>query len=185
MELFGPYMTDLRDAFTERGTTVIILQVLLMVAAAIAAFFVHRYSHKTLSEHLQQDDIPLLRKLLLNAGQRLALPLSGLFAVLVGHLGFRAAGFETPLLDIIAQLLVALAVIRMIVYSLRMGIAPGPALKAWEKVISTGIWAIVALHLVGWLPAVESFMLRLASHRQEWGTLNRPSCLQTQASSAD
>ena len=162
MELFGPYMTGLWDAYTERGATVIILQVLLLVAAGIAAFFVHRYSHKKLGKRLDQEGLPLIHKLILNAGQRLALPLSGLFAVLLGRLAFRTAGFETSLLDVLVQLLVALAFIRMIVYSLRVGIAPGPALKAWEKVISTGIWAIVALHLVGWLPAVENFMEQLS-----------------------
>ncbi len=162
MESSITYFGDMWGAFTERGATVIILQVLLLMAAAIAAFFVHRYSHKKLGKRLDQEGLPLIHKLILNAGQRLALPLSGLFAVLFGRLVFRIAGFETPLLDVLVQLLVALAFIRMIVYSLRVGIAPGPALKAWEKVISTGIWAIVALHLVGWLPAVENFMEQLS-----------------------
>ena len=162
MELFEPYMTDAWDAFAGRGATAIILQVLLMAVAVIAAFFVHRYSHKKLGEELRREGLPLVRKLTLNAGQRLAFPLSGLFAVLLGRLVFSAAGFETPLLDVLVKLLVALAFIRIIVYSLRVGFAPGPALKAWEKVISTSIWVIVALHLAGWLPAVESFMERLA-----------------------
>lgn len=31
---------------------------------------------------------------------------------------------------------------------------PGPAVKAWENLISTSIWMLVALHLLGWLPKV-------------------------------
>jgi small-conductance mechanosensitive channel len=162
MEPFGVFSMDMWNAFIDQGTTVIVLKVLLLAVAAIVAFLIHRYSHKAFSERLQHEGLSAIRKLVLNAGQRLALPLSGLLAVLVGRVGFQAAGFETPLLDVLMKLLLALAFIRMIVYSLRVGIAPGPALKAWEKVISTSIWAVVALHLVGWLPAVESFMDRLA-----------------------
>ena len=162
MESFGTNLEGILDVFTGRDATVILLQLLLMAAAVIAAFFVHRFSQKMLSEHLHHEDLSIIRKLVLKAGQRLALPLSGLFAVLSGRLAFHAAGFETPLLDVLVELLIALAFIRMIVYSLRVGIAPGPGLKAWEKVISTSIWAVVALHLVGWLPAVASFMDQLA-----------------------
>lgn len=162
MESFGAFSLNTWNAFIDQGATVIILKVLLLAAAAITAFLVHSYSQKTLSKHWRHEDITIIRRLLLNAGQRLALPLSGLFAVLLGRFGFRAAGFETPLLDILLELLLALAFVRMVVYSLRVGIAPGPALKAWEKLISTSVWAIVALHLVGWLPAVESFMEQLA-----------------------
>ena len=75
---------------------------------------------------------------------------------------FSQFGFPTPLLNVIAKLLLALAIIRIIVYALRVGIAPGPTLQAWEKVISTAIWAVVALHLVGWLPVLESILDQLA-----------------------
>jgi small-conductance mechanosensitive channel len=162
MGSFGTYLVDMWDVFSDRGATVIVLQLLLMAAAGIAAFFVHRHSHKAFSERLQHEGLSVTHRLLLDAGQRLALPLSGLFAVLLGRLAFSVAGFETPLLDAIAQLLIALAFVRLIVFSLRVGFSQGPALKAWEKVISTSIWVIVALHLVGWLPVVESFMEQLA-----------------------
>ena len=162
MESFGVISLDMWDAFLKQGATIIMLKLLLLAAAAIAAFFVHRHSQKALSSRLLHENLSVFRKILLNAGQRLALPLGGLFAVLLGTLGFQAAGFETPLLNILVKLLLALAFIRMLVYSLRVGIAPGPALKAWEKVISTSVWAIVALHLVGWLPVIEGFMEQLA-----------------------
>jgi small-conductance mechanosensitive channel len=150
------------DTFVDEGATVIVLKLLSLLVAALVAFLAHRYSHRAFSERLQHEGLSTIRKMVLNAGQRLALPLSGLLVVLTGRFGFQAAGFETPFLDILVKPLLALAFIRMIVYLLRVGIAPGPALKAWEKAISTGIWAVVALHLVGWLPGVESFMEQLA-----------------------
>jgi small-conductance mechanosensitive channel len=162
MEEISSSLGMLWEVFTARGVTVLALQLLLMVAAGVAAFFIHRYSQQSLVKRLESGGISRLHSLLLKIGQRLAFPLSGLFAVVVGQLVFRQFGFETPLLNILAKLLVALAIIRLIVYALRVGIAPGPGLKAWEKIISTGIWGVVALHLVGWLPAVAATMDQLA-----------------------
>ncbi len=146
----------------ERGIGVLLLQLLLMVVAAAAAYLIHRYSHRELTRRLSGKDIFWLRRVLLKIGQRLALPVSGLFVVLVGKLVFSQFGFPTPLLNIIVKLLLALAIIRITVYALRVGIAPGPTLQAWEKVISTAVWAVVALHLVGWLPALEAVLNQLA-----------------------
>jgi small-conductance mechanosensitive channel len=162
MEEISTSLMVVGEAFAERDLTVLALQLLLMVMAGVAAFFVHRYSQKSLVERLKSSDISKLRSLVLKIGQRLAFPVSSLLAVLVGQLAFRLFGYEAPLLDILAKLLVALAIVRLIVYALRVGIAPGPGLKAWEKVISTSIWAIVALHLLGWLPAVEASLDQLA-----------------------
>lgn len=162
MEEISTSLMVVREAFAERDLTVLALQLLLMVIAGVAAFFVHRYSQKSLVERLKSSDISKLRSLVLKIGQRLAFPVSSLLAVLVGQLAFRLFGYQAPLLDILAKLLVALAIVRLIVYALRVGIAPGPGLKAWEKVVSTSIWAIVALHLLGWLPAVEASLDQLA-----------------------
>jgi small-conductance mechanosensitive channel len=150
------------SALTERGVVVLLLQVLLMAVAATTAALIHRRSHKVLTQSLSLENVPLFRRVLLKIGQRLALPVSGLFVVLIGKLVFSQFGFPTPLLDIITKLLLALAIIRIIVYALRVGIAPGPTLQAWEKVISTGIWAVVAMHLVGWLPVLKAVLDQLA-----------------------
>jgi small-conductance mechanosensitive channel len=162
MEEISTSLVKLLETFTTRGATVLALQLLLMVTGGVAAFFIHRYSHKSLVKHLEAGDLSRLRSLLLKIGQRLAFPLSGLLVVLVGQLVFHQFGFATPLLNILAKLLVALAIVRLIVYALRVGIAPGPGLKAWEKIISTSVWGVVALHLVGWLPAVAATMDQLA-----------------------
>ena len=162
MEEISTSLVTLWETFSTRGMTVLAMQLLVMVTAGVAAFFIHRYSRKALVRRLESGDLSRLRSLILKIGQRLVFPLSGLFAVLVGQLVFHQSGLETPLLDVLAKLLVALAIVRLIVYALRVGIAPGPGLKAWEKVISTSIWGVVALHLVGWLPAVAVFMDQLA-----------------------
>jgi small-conductance mechanosensitive channel len=162
MEEILTSLGTLWETFSTRGVTVLAWQLSLMAIAVVAAFFIHRYSQKSLDKHLEAGDLSRLRSVLLKIGQRLAFPLSGLFVVLVGQLVFHQFDLETPLLNILAKLLVALAIVRLIVYALRVGIAPGPGLKAWEKVISTSIWSVVALHLLGWLPAVATIMDQLA-----------------------
>jgi small-conductance mechanosensitive channel len=162
MEDISNSLLTLWEAFTARGVTVLVLQLLFMVTAGVAAFFIHRYSQKALVRRLEPGDLSRVRSVILKIGQRLAFPLSGLLAVLFGQLVFRQFGLETPLLNVLAKLLVALAIVRLIVYALRVGIAPGPGLKAWEKLISTSVWLVLALHLVGWLPHVTSGMDQLA-----------------------
>jgi small-conductance mechanosensitive channel len=60
----------------------------------------------------------------------------------------------SQLFNLAALLLLSLAGIRMLVYILRKGFAPTPMLKAWENIISTSVWVIVALYLMGVLPVV-------------------------------
>jgi small-conductance mechanosensitive channel len=58
------------------------------------------------------------------------------------------------LLDLAVPLLISLATIRTVVYFLRKTFRPGPVVKAWENLIATSVWIVVALHLLGWLSAV-------------------------------
>jgi small-conductance mechanosensitive channel len=58
------------------------------------------------------------------------------------------------LLSLAVPLMMSLAAIRLTLYILRQALQPGPAVKAWEHLISTSIWILVALHLLGWLPKV-------------------------------
>ena len=50
----------------------------------------------------------------------------------------------------------------MLVYILRKGFAPTPMLKAWENIISTSVWVIVALYLLDVLPVVLTTLDGLA-----------------------
>ena len=162
MELFGTTVAAILEAFNNRSMMESLAQLLVLLVASVAAFFIHRATLKALNRQLQQERLSGLRSTLLKVGQRLAFPLSALSAVLVGSLLFIKFGYQTPLLNLISKLLLALAGVRLIVYVLRVGIAPGPTLKAWEKIISTTIWGLVALYMLDWLPAVEAFLEQIA-----------------------
>jgi len=162
MELFGTTVAGILEAFNNRSMTELLAQLLVLLIAAVAAFYIHRATLKALDRRLQQEQLSDLRSTLLKVGQRIAFPLSALSAVLVGSLLFNQFGHHTPLLNLISKLLLALAGVRLVVYVLRVGIAPGPTLKAWEKIISTTIWGLVALYMLDWLPAVEAFLEQIA-----------------------
>ena len=162
MELFRTTVAGILEALNNRSMLDILVQLLMLLFAGVAAFFIHRATLKALNRQLQQEQLSGLRSTLLKVGQRLAFPLSALSAVWVGSLLFNHFGYQTLLLNLVTKLLLALAAVRLIVYALRVGIAPGPALKAWEKVISTMIWVMVALIILDWLPAVEAFLDQIA-----------------------
>jgi len=128
----------------------------VVVIAVLVAWSVHRVVDRALSSRLDQQGLTARHEVTTRLARRLVFPLVALLAVLAGLFVLRAIDYPYGLLKIAANLLVALALVRMLVYGLRVGFAQGPTLKAWEKFISTTVWSIVALHLVGWLePLVE------------------------------
>ena len=103
-----------------------------------------------------------VRRMTLKAMQRISFPISMLLVVLVAREAVVALGHAVWVLDLAVPLLISLAIIRILVYVLRKGFRSGPLVKAWEHIISTGIWLVVALHLLGWLPGVLEAMDGLA-----------------------
>lgn len=84
---------------------------------------------------------------------RVLFPLSTLIFVVIGKL-ILSYWQHTSLLQLASQLLLAMAVIRLIVYAVRYIIEPGGLLKALENSISGMIWIVMALHLSGILPGI-------------------------------
>jgi len=164
MDFIATLQADYQSWYDERGLLLVILQVSLLAVAAIIAWFAHKYVYTVLEERLVAAGKSVFRSTLIKFGQRLAFPLSALLAVMAGRLALNWYGVTTPVLDLLVEMLVALAIIRVIVYALRVGIAPGPALKAWEQLISTSIWAMVVLHLMGLLQPAMDALDALAFH---------------------
>lgn len=132
----------------------------VLVLAAVGAYLVHRTVERQLTA--RSADTTGLRRLALGGGQRIIWPISVFLVALVGRAVLRGSSHATPLLDLAVPLFLSLAVIRALVYILRKGFSPSAALKAWENLIATSIWIAVALHLLGWLPAVLTGLDALA-----------------------
>jgi small-conductance mechanosensitive channel len=93
--------------------------------------------------------------------RRLMFPLSVLALLLAGSLVLRLWQ-KTPLLDIAATLLLAMALIRVAIYALRQTFAPGGWLRASERWLSWLAWAAVAVHLTGLWPPLREILDGLA-----------------------
>ncbi len=129
--------------------------VVLAVAAAAAFWF-----QKSIANYVElaTDGNTSLGRFTRHTLQRIIFPLGMMFVVLVGRVILERIYPSAILLNVAVPLLFSLALIRMAVYLLRKAVRPGPLVKAWEHLISTTIWVIVALHLLGWLPEVVHAM---------------------------
>jgi small-conductance mechanosensitive channel len=84
-------------------------------------------------------------------------PLTALFLLLVGR--WALEGLQpVHLLNVAVPLVLAMVIIRAVVYLLRHTFAPGGLLRSWEMAISWLVWLGVAAYIVGLMPAIGRFM---------------------------
>jgi small-conductance mechanosensitive channel len=132
-------------------------QMLVLLLAAGGAWLLHRY----LDQRMAVEAVGL-RRFTLRTAQRVMFPFTMLLGVLMGRAILGEAEVPVVVLDVAVPLLLSLAAIRFLVYVLRRAFPITPALKAWENITSFTVWGVVALHLLGWLPAVLTAMDELA-----------------------
>ncbi|NWF39290.1 mechanosensitive ion channel [Mariprofundus sp. NF] len=137
------------------------LQLAVLCLAVVCALLVQKMMIKLVAER-NDEQSSRLRKMSLKTIERIQFPISMLVVTLIGKSVLLHLGFATPLLALATPLLLSLAAIRIFIYMLRKGFSPGPLVKAWENIISTTIWIMVALHLLGWLPDVLAALDALA-----------------------
>lgn len=83
--------------------------------------------------------------------RRLCFPLTALVLVLLAREAMRPLG-PVNLLSISIPLLASLAVIRFVFFVLRVTFNHTTWLHSFERLFSTLVWCVVALHITGWLP---------------------------------
>ncbi|HEY9099773.1 MAG TPA: mechanosensitive ion channel domain-containing protein [Thiobacillus sp.] len=125
-----------------------------ILLAAAGAVMVHRLLSQALIDRTEQNTEFAVRHLAVKTLQRILFPVSMLLGVLVARALLLRQNMSVGLLDLAVPLLLSLATIRTVVYFLRKTFRPSPMVKAWENIISTSVWIVVALHVVGWLPGV-------------------------------
>jgi len=89
--------------------------------------------------------------------KRLLFPLVALLLVLIVR-PILAQWHHVNLLHVAVPLLGSMALIRVLFYALRQVLAPGSLLAGFERLTATLVWGVVALHIVGALPAVREFL---------------------------
>jgi small-conductance mechanosensitive channel len=87
----------------------------------------------------------------------LLFPVAALILVMIAR---GVAGFWIPVnvLRLAVPLLLSMAMIRIVFYALRLVIAPGGLLAAFERTIALVVWGVVALHIIGLAPLVIDYL---------------------------
>ncbi len=152
--MFDAYLDKLQGWVARIDYMALGWELLVLALAAVGALTVHRTLGRYLLESTSDEGTRTFRRITLRSLQRIVFPLSLLLGALVGRAILESLGVDVTLLNFAVPLMLSLAMVRLVVYVLRKALRPGPAVKAWENLISTSIWVLVALHLVGWLPDV-------------------------------
>lgn len=129
-------------------------QIGTILIALVLAYFISRHWTGRLAVLSTGEDVRSIKKLTLRTIQRLVFPVSALLTVLLGRGILHVLAYPSQFIDIAITLLLSLAGIRLIIYILRKGFSPSPLLKAWENIVSTTVWVVVALYLLDWLPLI-------------------------------
>ncbi|GAB2182213.1 mechanosensitive ion channel [Denitratisoma sp. agr-D3] len=127
-------------------------QGLLLLACLAVAWLVARsfrqYAAATPSErhHVGQSGL-----------KRLVFPLTAMLLVFVGRAVLKQ-WHPVNLLSVALPLLGSLAVIRAVFYALRVSFRSSPWLVGFERIFSTLVWLVVALHILGLLTPVVDML---------------------------
>ena len=130
-------------------------QVLLEIAAIVIALGISMLLTRWLLPRI--DASPTSWRMGRGGLSRIAFPVLALLALLAARALFFTAK-PTHLLDVAVPLLGSMALIRLAIYVLRHVFPPNPLIKASERVIGWGIWSLLALHIVGALPFLTTFL---------------------------
>lgn len=143
----------LLDLWGDLQSVKILWQVGVLAACVSAGWLISRRYNLRVAGRRALD---VTQALGIGSLQRLMFPLSTLALLLIGKSALRYWQ-KTPLLDIAATLLLAMALIRMAIYALRHTFSPSGWLRASERWLSWIAWGGVAIHITGlWPPLREA-----------------------------
>lgn len=138
----------LADVWDDIGT----LDVLWQCAAVLACLVLAWGFSRLVRVRLSTEQSTAVR-MGLGGMNRVVFPLIAVILLLLARLVL-AHWTHVNVLSLAIALLASLAVIRFIVYLLRILFSPGGWLAAWERAIATLVWGCVALYLSGLMPDI-------------------------------
>jgi len=150
----GRLLTELFDDL-QRG--VVLWQIAIIALSLLIAWQSARYLRRRLAAATVAADPERTMRISVGGMNRELFPVTALLLLLLGRWMLE---YSQPvhLLNIAVPLVLAMVIIRGVVYLLRHTFAPGGLLRSWEMAISWLVWLGVALHIVGLLPAIGRFL---------------------------
>lgn len=147
-----------QEIISDFSTPVALWQLGIIAIACLVAWLINGALRAYVMRHAPEN-----WKLAIGGINRVLFPLSTLLLVLVGK-AVLSYWQHTSLLHLASTLLVAMAIIRLVVYAVRYIIAPGGLLKTLENSISAFIWVMLALYLGGLLPQLVKTLQDIQFH---------------------
>lgn len=135
-----------QEIIADISTPAALWQLVIVIAALCLAWAVNGALRATVMRNAPES-----WKIGIGSINRVLFPLSSLIFIQIAKLVL-AYWQHTSLLQLASKLLLAMAVIRVVVYAVRYILAPGGLLKTLEHVVASFIWLALALHLSGVLP---------------------------------
>ena len=135
-----------QELLADITTTVVAWQLLVILASLLLAWSLNGLLRSHVLKHAPEN-----WKIGIGGINRILFPLTSLLGVYVGR--FILSHWQhTGLLKLTATLLLAMAVIRLVVYALRYIFAPSGWVRTMENAIASMVWIILALYLSDLLP---------------------------------
>lgn len=133
-------------------------QIAILLAGLAAAWLTGHRLRRRLAPVIQPGALGELPRMAVRSGLLAIVPAILWLWLFAGIAVLRPLDMATDLLRPAMLLAGALALIRIGVFILRHSFSPGSRLKAWEGALTVTIWLLVALHILGWLPAVSQML---------------------------
>jgi small-conductance mechanosensitive channel len=147
----------LAELFDDLQRGVILWQIVIIALALLIAWHVARHLRRRLAASTVAADPERTMRISVGGMNRELFPLTALVLLLIGR--WALEGHQpVHLLNVAVPLVLAMVIIRGVVYLLRHTFAPGGLLRSWEMAITWLVWLGVALHIVGLLPAIGRLM---------------------------
>src|SRR5882762_3571568 len=146
----------LTGLFEDLQQGVILWQVVVIALSLLAAWHLARRLRKEL-HRAAGTDLDRTQRISLGGMNREVFPVTALLILLAGR--WILHYFQpVHLLNIAIPLVLAMVIIRGVVYLLRHTFNPGGALRSWEMAVTWIVWLGVALYLTGMLPEIGRFL---------------------------
>ena len=141
-----------QELLADISTTVVAWQLLVILASLLLAWSLNGLLRNHVLKHAPEN-----WKIGIGGINRTLFPLTSLLGVYVGK--FILSHWQhTGLLKLAATLLLAMAVIRLVVYALRYIFAPSGWVRTMENAIASMVWIILALYLSDLLPEMVQIL---------------------------
>jgi len=123
------------------------VQITIIIAVILASWLVSRFLNKIASEKYKTGIIA-----------RIFTPTIILCLFLLAHGILLTIPYKDELIKLAIPITLALLIIRAVVYLLRISVPQARSLRAWEGIISSFVWVLVAIYLAGLLPTFIEFV---------------------------